>query len=143
MLFRSEDNHVCQSCLDDNYTYVTGRRGNEYYVRNDDTVEVDGVYYDMEYLSDNNIVELANGDYAHIDNAVYIDSEDAYYDIDDSDIVYAEDTAQYEMKHDCWQCDATLKWYTDEIDYVEIDGNTYHPDDAPEVETQDDDTETN
>lgn len=130
-----EDEHVCGNC-EDNYTYVYGRRGNQYYINNDRVIEADGDSYDCEYLSDNNIVELANGDYTHIDNAVWIESEDAYYDSDDSDICYAEDSGRYEMTADCWQCEATNNWYTDDTDYVEIDGCKYHPDDAPEVEEE-------
>ena len=135
-----EDTHVCQSCLDDEYTYAYGRRGNQYYVRDSDVVEVDGEYYHDDYLSDNNIVQLANGDYCHLDNAVYIDSEDAYYHVDDDDICFAEDTRGYEMKDDCWQCTESGNWYTDEEESVEIDGDLYHPDNAPEPETTDDES---
>ena len=98
---------------------------------------VGGNYYDVNYLSDNNIVELANGDYEDLDNTVYIDSVDAYYHIDDDDICYAENTNQYEMKHDCWQCEETLRWWTDDEDCVEIDGKYYHPDHAPETTDED------
>ena len=132
-----EDEHVCQSCIDDDYTYVYGRRGNQYYVPNGDAIEVDGEYYHDSYLSDNNIVELHDGEYAHIDNAVYIQSEDAYYHVDDDDICYAEDTREYDIKDNCWQCTESGNWYTDDEDYVEIDGDKYHPDNAPETEDQD------
>ena len=54
---------------------------------------------------------------------------------------HAEDTGRHELKEDCWQCTETGNWYTDNEDYVEIDGDKYHPDDAPEIEA--DDTETN
>ena len=139
---RHEDNHVCQNCLDNDYTYVYGRRGNQYYIPSSDAIEVGDDYYDPEYLGDNNIVELADGDYCDLDNAVYVESEDAYYEDGDHRIVYAEDTERYEMKNDCWKCYATSNWYTDDTDYVEIDGETYHPDDAPEVETDDEDDDT-
>lgn len=141
-----EDSHVCQSCLDNDYTYVTGRRGNQYYIPNDEAVYLgNGDYYDVNYLGDNNIVELANGDYSHTDNAVYIESTDEWYDCDDDDICYAEDTNEYELRSDCWFCNGSNYWYTDAIDYVEVDGEKYHPDHAPEVEeeTNDDTTETN
>jgi hypothetical protein len=129
-----EDNHVCESCLDNDYTYAYSRRGNEYYIRNDDVIEVGGDYYDINYLSDNNIVELANGDYEHGDNAVYIDSADAYYRDDDDDICYAENTHQYEMREDCWKCAESGNYYTDDEESVEIGGESYHPDHAPETE---------
>jgi hypothetical protein len=141
---RHEDYHVCQNCLDDDYTYAYSRRGNQYYITNDNVVEVGGEYYDIEYLSDNSIVELANGDYEHIDNAVYIDSEDEYYHVDDYDICYAEDTGEYELRNHCWQCTESGNWYTDDEESVEIEGELYHPDNAPEVAAEEDDnTETN
>ena len=135
-----EDYHVCDSCCNDNYTYAYSRRGNQYYVPNDRVTEVNGGYYDTDYLSDNNIVELANGDYEDLDNAVYIESEDAYYHCDDDDICYTEDSGEYDLKDNCWQCTESGNWYTDDTDYVEVDGDKYHPDNAPETE---DDTETN
>jgi hypothetical protein len=135
-----EDTHVCGNC-EDEYTYAYSRRGNQYYIPNDSVVEVNGEYYDCEYLSDNNIVELANGDYEHFDNAVWIESVDEYHHVDDDDICYAEDTNQYELKDDCWQCTESGNWYTDEEESVEIDGELYHPDHAPEVEAEEDEGE--
>jgi len=141
-----EDRCVCQGCID-NYTYVVGRHGNNYYVHDDDAVYVqsESEYYDVDYLSDNDIVELHNGDYTHQDAAVYIESEDAWYSEDDSDIVYAEDTCRYELESNCWQCAKSEKWYTEDVDSVEVDGEVYHPDNAPEQETDDtnDTTTTN
>jgi hypothetical protein len=134
------DRHVGPCCID-NYTCAYGRRGDEYHVRTEDTVYVDGEYYHDQYLSDNSIVELANGEYAHSDNAVYIDSADAYYHVDDEDIVYAENTHQHELRDDCWSCAESGNYYTNDEDSVEIDGESYHPDHAPEPETND--TETN
>lgn len=125
------DSRVGPCCID-NYTHVYGRRGNEYYVPENDAVEVDGEWYHDEYLSDNNIVELANGDYTHIDNAVYIESREEYYHVDDDDICYAENTGQYEHASDCWKCTESGNWYTDDEDSVEVDGELYHPDHAPE-----------
>ena len=134
------DSHVGPCCID-NYTCAYGRRGDEYHVRTEDTVYVDGEYYHDQYLDDNSIVELANGEYAHSDNAVYIESQDAYYHVDDDDICLTEDTGEYELKEDCWQCTESGNWYTEDTDNVEVDGDLYHPDNAPEPETND--TETN
>jgi hypothetical protein len=136
-----EDNHVCQNCLENDYTYAYSRRGNEYYIRNDDAIEIGGDYYDVNYLSDNNIVELHDGEYEHSDNAVYIDSEDAYYHVDDEDIVYAEDTHQHELRENCWCCEESGNYYTDDEEPVDIDGAKYHPDHAPEPEEEEPATE--
>lgn len=114
-------------CCADEYTCVIGRRGNEYFIRSDDAIEVDDRYYDPDYLSDNNIVELANGDYASLDDCIEIDGE--WYRTDDDDVTYLEDTGEYAIKdHGCWQCEDTDNWYSDSVDYVEIDGKRYHPD---------------
>jgi len=132
-----EDHHVCDSCRDENYTYAYSRRGNQYYIPNDRAIRADDdEYYDTDYLSDNSIVELHDGDYTHSDNAVYIESEDAYYHCDDDDVCYAEDTERHELKHDCWRCVESNNWYTDDEDNVEIGGDLYHPDHAPEPEEE-------
>jgi hypothetical protein len=133
-----EEHHVCDSCCNNNYTYCYSRRGNQYYIDNDRTVEVNGTYYDTDYLDDNGIVELANGEYEDRDNAVYIESEDAYYHNEDDDICYTEDTNEYELCENCWQCEETNNWYTEDTDYVEVDGLKYHPDHAPEQDEEDD-----
>jgi hypothetical protein len=122
------------SCCIDNYTLVYGRRRDEYYTSNDNAVHVDGEWYHDEYLDDNSIVELANGEYTHHDNAVYVESADAYYHVDDDDIIYAEDTNRHELLADCWLCAESGNWYTVDEDSVEVDGETYHPDHAPETE---------
>ena len=126
------DSTVGECCID-NYTRVQGRRRHEYYVHNDSAVQTqEGDWYDSDWLSDNDIVELYDGDYTHHDNAVYVESQDSYYHVDDEDIVHAEDTGQYELREDCWCCAESGNWYTDDTDSVEVDGETYHPDHAPE-----------
>jgi hypothetical protein len=135
------DSRVGPCCIDE-YTLAQGRRGEHYYVPNNDIVEADGEYYHDEYLDDNYIVCLHNGDYTHRDNAVHIESCDEYYHCDDDDIVYAEDTNQYELREDCWCCNESGNWYTDDEDNVEIDGDLYHPDHAPEVDEEEDETVT-
>jgi len=127
-------------CCIDNYTYVYGYRGNEYYVHNDNAIEADGEWYHDDYLSDNSIVELNSGDYTHIDNAVYVESADAYYHVDDDDICYTDDSNTYELKEDCWRCTESGNWYTPDTDSVEVDGDLYHPDHAPEPETNEPET---
>jgi hypothetical protein len=142
-----EETHVCSSCIDD-YTYAISRRGNHYYIRNDETVYVGDDWYDVNYLSDNGIVELPDGEYAHQEDCVYVESADAYYLIGDEDIVIAHnddwqlrkncvqlENGDWALADDCWCCAASGNWYlNDEDDYVEIDGETYHPDHAPVTE---------
>ena len=137
-----DDHHVCDSCLHDNYTRAYTRRGNVAYISNDRVVFVGDDYYDTDYLDDNDIVETVDGEYIHKSDATYVESEDAYYEDGDDRIVYAEDTERYEHIDNCWKCYATSNWYTDDTDYVEIDGEKFHPDDAPEVEGDEEEADT-
>jgi hypothetical protein len=47
---------------------------------------------------------------------------------------YTEDMGHVHTD-DVWQCHATDNWYTTNIEPVTIDGETYHPDNAPETES--------
>jgi hypothetical protein len=139
------DHMVGECCIDD-YTHVHGRRGDQYYVPNDDAVEVGCEFYDREYLNDNNIVELSNGEYCDLDDAVCVDDE--WYHTDDYAVVcdYAGD---YQLRDDCvelhdgewaheseaWECAGSGNFYLYDDDApVEIDGNMYHEDYVPEPE---------
>jgi hypothetical protein len=138
---RYEDVTVCAGCIDD-YTYVYGRNGDQYYIRNDDAVNVDNEMYDPDYLADNNIVTLHDGDYCHEDNAVYIETETEFYHIDDDDLVTDHD-GMYQLESNCveltdgewalegetWQCASSGENYLkSDDDPVEIRGYTFHCD---------------
>ena len=140
---RQEDTRVCESCLSNDYTYVYGRRGNQYHVHSDNAiwVESDSESYDVDYLADNEIIELNNGEYEKMENAVEVDGD--WYHIDDERICRTEDTDEFLLVNDgCWQCEESGNWYTDSIDFVEVDGNKYHPDHAPATDDEDDDGDT-
>jgi hypothetical protein len=120
---RSEDMLICSCCRQDHYTCVYGRRGEQYTVNDDDMIEVDGEHYHDEYLSDNDIVELENGEYCHQDNAVCIENGE-WHRVDSDDICYTVD-GNYERREDCvelengewcledeaWCCDHTGDYY--------------------------------
>jgi hypothetical protein len=139
--------HIVGECCIDDYTHVHGRRGDEYYVPNGDAVEVDGTYYDRDYLSDNGIVELENGCYCSMDDAVSVGHE--WYHIDD-DAVVSDHAGDYQLRDNCvelhdgewalideaWECAGSGNFYLYDDDApVETDGNMYHedyvPDDTP------------
>jgi hypothetical protein len=118
-------------------------------VPNDDAVEVGCEFYDREYLSDNNIVELANGDYCDLDDAVCVDDE--WYHRDD-DAVVCDYSGDYQMRDDCvelhdgewaheseaWECAGSGNFYlTADDSPVNIDGNLYHEDYLPETDDED------
>jgi hypothetical protein len=137
------DRIVGRCCLDE-YTYVTGRRGNEYYVPDNEAVEVDGNYYHSDYLSDNGIVELKNGCYCSMDDAICVDHE--WYHIDDDAVVSGHaggyqlrdncvelHDGEWALENDAWECAGSGNFYLYDDDApVEIDGNMYHEDYVPD-----------
>ncbi len=98
-----------------------------------------------QFFKDNDIVALADGDYAHTNNAVRCDDDDEWYHIDDTDLVYCEYDDKYHHINNCvetvdegwvhcddaWMCYASSKYYSDNTDYVLVDGEKYHPDHTP------------
>jgi hypothetical protein len=130
---RGEDTRVCESCLNNDYTYVYGRRGNQYYVHNDNVVYVDSQSesYDQDYLGDNEIIELECGEYAPMDEAVEINGD--WYLMDDERICRFEDTDEYGLTEDGWQCASSCNWYSEDCDkYTEYEGERYHDDYIPQ-----------
>ena len=136
-----EDRWVCRHCAE-SYVYAYGRRGNQYYVAECDVVVVGYDNYHDEYLSDNNIVELNNGDYVNETDAVYIESSGEYVHVE-SDLYVLDTDGVPQWRGECveladgewcrqdeaWQCAESLDWYkADDDEYVLIDGQTYHPD---------------
>lgn len=103
--YDGDGDSLCEGCINNDYYYVYGRRGYEYYVHRNDMVEVRGNYYHDEYLSDNGIVALENGEYEEMDYAVSIDG--CWYSTDDEDIVCCEDTGEYALIDDTWCCEVS------------------------------------
>ena len=130
---RYEETRICESCCDSSYYFAYGRNGNQYYVHDHNMVRVGDEFYDEDFLSDNGIVALEDGDYAQMDDCVLIN--DDWYLTDDDRICRPEDSDDYCLTEDCWQCEESGNWYTDDTACVEIEGCTYHPDHAPEQET--------
>jgi hypothetical protein len=130
---RQEDVQVCDSCRDNHYQYVYGRRGAQYYVHEDDAVYVESnsEHYHSDYLGDNNIVELTNGDYEQMEEAIEINGD--WYTIDDERVCMFMDTDEYGLTEDGWQCAESGNWYTDDCEeYTEYEGERYHDDYIPQ-----------
>jgi len=129
---RHEDTIVCNYCLDEYYRNAYGRGGHQYYVHQDYAVYVSSQdeYYHEDFLGDNNIVLLENGEYEHEDNATQINGD--WYHVDDDDIVLLEN-GERALRDESYECAEDGKWYSrDDEPPVEVDGETYHPDNAPE-----------
>lgn len=139
------DRSVGECCIDE-YTLAVGRRGEEYWVPNNEAVECDGEYYDSQYTSDNNIVCLHDGEYASIDDAICIESQGEWYRTDD-DAIVEDHNDEWQMRDDCvelengdwalsddaWCCEASGEYYlSDDVDPVTIHGMTFHPDASAE-----------
>jgi hypothetical protein len=144
--YRVLGRHGAEGCLCERHesrcTEVLGdnRRGGEvsYYVRDGNAVEIDGEWYDSNNLPDC-IVTDADGEPRHEDSVVkcaddeYRDEEDCvrindeWYAEDSDDIVECRDT-EYRLKTDCWEDYENNEWYSNDTAYIDIDGNTYHPD---------------
>jgi hypothetical protein len=129
----TKTNLVCSSC-EDGYRLGYGRGGRSYRFSEEYAVYVDSRddYYHTDYLDDNNIVELDNGNYEHVDNAIEIDG--SWYTQDDENICLFQDTQEWGFQCDGWQCTHSCDWYTDSVECVEINGEKFHPDVAPETE---------
>ena len=122
-----EDRYVC-SCCRDSYVESRSRNGRWRHIHEDSVVYVESQaeHFDTEFLSDNNIVELRNGDYEHIDNAICTEAGDWYH----------SDSCEV------WMCASSNQYYAYEDDTpVEIDGELYHTDHAPETTTDEESTQ--
>jgi len=130
----SEDTLVCSGC-EDSYRMGRGRRGTTYRFNEEHAVYVESrdEYYHQDYLDDNSIIELDNGDYEHVDNAIEIDN--CWFTPDDERICIFQDTQEWGMQCDGWQCVSSCDWYTDAVECVEVNDEKYHPSNAPATET--------
>ena len=141
-----DGDHRVGSCCIDNYTHVHGRRGYEYYVHEDDAIECDNEWYDRNYMGDNGIVELHDGEYANMDDAVCIESSGDWYRTDDDEIVL-DHAGDYQLRDDCvelengdwalsddaWCCESSGEHYLcDDVTPVIIHDMTFHPDASAE-----------
>jgi hypothetical protein len=150
------DRQVGECCIGD-YVYVHGRGGDQYYIYYGDAIQVNDEYYDPDYLDRHGIVQLDDGDYAHRDDAVYLEQRDIWVSNDDECWVHCTSSCSTEHIDDCveladgdwaldsdaWQCDHDKKWYLhDDVTAFETDcGLVVHPDHAHEYATETDNEE--
>ncbi len=114
------DGAVCSHCLDHRFTYAFSYNGHEY-IDNDHVIEVEGEAYDSRCADKYSIVQLHDGDWADIDNTIYVDRENEYYLDEDlaSDcgdrglIVYVKSCDEYVLRRDCVWCLYNDEWIED------------------------------
>lgn len=122
-------------CCSDDYVRVTGRRGDGYYLHADNATEVDGEYYDNDYLSDNGIVELHNGDFAKEDDCFHCPIREEHYLHEDGTVTEDEG---YVHQDEAWTCAVSGGVYSTNTDSVEnAAGEMVHPDHLEEEESAD------
>lgn len=128
---RYGDDLVCDSCLSDHYTYAVGAGGESYYVLDHEVVYTpnDDAYV-ARYLSDNDMVQLDDGNVYPIDDVFRCPIDDEWYHVDEGRCV--EDLQETVHDSNAWQCAESGAWYSTNVTPVEIDGQEYHPDHAPE-----------
>ncbi len=138
-----DDGHcVCDSCIND-YFYVSetkiGNRwvGGYYVAMNDTIVTIEGDRFDENNYREFDIIELQDGTYTHMDNAISCEVTGDYYHTDDigTEIVYCDDIETYQSC-DYWQCSETDKYYSDDCESHTLEnGNLVHPDCVADNET--------
>jgi hypothetical protein len=136
------DDYVCESCIDEYFyvesTRVNGRYVGDYYVRMNDTiVTIEGDRFCENNYSDHYIVELKDGRYTHMDNAIMCEVTNDYYHQDDigTEIFHCTDTEDY-RSCDYWQCTESLCYYSDDIEPHTLEnGMLVHPDTLADVDT--------
>lgn len=147
------DYMVGDCCIDD-YRWVLGRHGNEYYMYRHDAVYVESqdAYYDPDALNYHGIIQLDSGDYIPQDDAVYLDYRSIWVESDDDCWVHCEHTScdehvddcvqladgDWALENDAWQCEHDDAWYLNDEESFETEcGKTIHPKHAGEYATND------
>jgi hypothetical protein len=107
------DDHICDYCAREHYTYAYTRHGDQCYIYSGDVVYVasQGEYYHDRYLGENSIVRLADTDeYEHTDDAVYLERENEWYSQDSDAIVYCDHSSAYELIDNCVELCGEKGW---------------------------------
>ncbi len=127
---------VCSCCLDDYFRYAAGRHGRSNYHHEDAVTELaNGDYIVTAYLSDNGVVETKDGDYEYEHDCVKTTGGDWVLD-SDIDYIVVKGVA-YEIGVETYECAADGCTYVTALEnMIEVDGDTYHPNNVPETEKE-------
>lgn len=118
-LCSTEDGPVCSHCYGSHYTYI---ESTEEVISDRHVIHVNNEAYDERNLPDD-IVELANGDYAEIDDVTVIDDE---YHLTEDCVKLEEphEGSDYALREDAWQ-DYNDAWWHDDVEQAIVDGYAY------------------
>jgi len=79
----------------ENAVHAYGRRGGQFMTHDDECIYFGGEYYVLEYIGDNDIVCLYNGNYCNSDDANWVECENDYYPTRDT--YYWESDEEYHV----------------------------------------------
>jgi len=82
----------------ENAVHAYGRRGNQVFTHENNCIEYRGDWFVTQYLSDNSIMVLHNGDYCHEDYCHYVQDEGEYYE--SGDCFYWESDGEYHLEEE-------------------------------------------
>lgn len=125
------DKLVCSDCHEQHYVYAIGRNGRDYNIRYRNAIEIRGVWYDAEYLSDqDDLVCTTEGEYCHIDDMFFCSVVGEYYE---TEVENAIELANGEKAAECnaWQCSMSDEWYGNDENINQVtlnDGCIAHQD---------------
>jgi hypothetical protein len=87
-----DEDYICES----DAVQAHGRRRNLIVTHKNNCIYFEGNHYLENYLDENGIITLHNGDYCHIDEARYVEDEGEYYHGDD--VYYWESDNEYHLE---------------------------------------------
>ena len=128
---RHESRWVCHNCAE-NYVSVTGHRQCTYMLHEDNVVRVHGYgRFDVEFLECNDIIELEDGEYAHMDNAFCCAIDEKWYNTYDG--VTTEDQDGLVHTDNTWTCTVSGDlWSNAEAHETLENGDWCHADNMPD-----------
>jgi hypothetical protein len=118
---------ICYHCADEYYVDAYIRDDYTELVNRDDTIECEGEYYHENYYDRHDIVYTQDDDYQFKKNCVESAGSEWHLrsTIEDNDeYVIIDDFAYY--KSDCFFCEGTQRWHTDDNAQIEVDGKVYN-----------------
>ena len=107
------EGRVCSHCLDHHFAYAYSHRGRREYVRCEHVMWYKDDAYHNDYLDDNEMVILHDGELCPMDDAIYIDSESEYYACGDEAVITRADD-ESDIIDNCWYCELSKQWYSDD-----------------------------
>lgn len=141
------ETYACGYCIREHHTEVIGRRQETYFVTHGNAVYVESQdqSYDIDHLSSNDIVELAEGGYGHEEDCVRVSRENEWHLEGSHSVVHCEHSQTYELREDCvevgdgdwahkddvWQCAHSDVWYLAENaadEQRQVEGHFVHVD---------------